>query len=137
LTWAEAAISLPFIGKEEFATLLTKANVLEALGKNAEAETIMAKAIKLPSASVMDIHQYGRSLQAVGKKEKAFEVFKLNRQMHPDDKFTTYVGLARGYTSMDDKKNAIKNWEIAIKNIPEDQKRNLTFYEGELKKLKG
>ncbi|HEY8937620.1 MAG TPA: DUF2911 domain-containing protein [Cyclobacteriaceae bacterium] len=137
LTWAEAAVSLPFIGKEEFATLMTKANVLDALGKTTEAETVMAKAIKLPSASVMDIHQYGRSLQAAGKKEKAFEVFKLNRQMHPDDKFTTYVGLARGYTAIDDKKNAIKNWEIAIKNIPEDQKRNLSFYEGELKKLKG
>jgi len=137
LTWAEAAVSLPFIGKEEFATLMTKANVLDALGKTTEAETVMAKAIKLSSASVMDIHQYGRSLQAAGKKEKAFEVFKLNRQMHPDDKFTTYVGLARGYTAIDDKKNAIKNWEIAIKNIPEDQKRNLSFYEGELKKLKG
>jgi hypothetical protein len=61
----------------------------------------------------------------------------MNRQLHPDDKFTTYVGLARGYAALGDKKNAIKNWEIAIKNIPENQKANVGFYEEELKKLKG
>ena len=71
-----------------------------------------------------------------GKNEKAMEVFKLNRQRNPDDKFTTYVGLARGYAALGDKKNAIKNWEIAIKNLPENQKPNLAFYESEIKKLK-
>jgi hypothetical protein len=137
LTWAEGAISTPFIGKEDFNTLQTKAAVLEALGRAAEAEVVMTKAVKLPGTSVMEIHQYGRSLLNDGKKDKAVEIFKLNRLIHPDDKFTTYVGLARGYTALGDKKNAVKNWEIAIKNLPEDQKRNLTFYEGELKKLRG
>jgi len=46
------------------------------------------------------------------------------------------VGLARGYTAMGDKKNAIKNWEIAIKNAPDNQKPFLHVYEDELKKLK-
>ncbi len=137
LTWAEAGVSMPFIGKEEFNTLQTKANVLEALGRNTEAEATMTQAVKLPSTSVMDVHQYGRSLLTAGKTDKAVEIFKLNRQLHPDDKFTTYVGLARAYTALGDKNNAIKNWEIAIKNIPEDQKRSLPTYEGELKKLKG
>lgn len=137
LTWAEASVSMPFIGKEEFGTLQVKASVLEALGKSAEAEAVMMKGVKLPSTTVMDIHQYGRSLLTAGKTDKAVEIFKLNRQLHPDDKFTTYVGLARAYTAKGDKANAIKNWEIAIKNIPEDQKRNLSAYEGELKKLKG
>lgn len=137
LVWAEGAISTPYIGKEEFGTLQTKASVLEALGRTSEAEATMSKAIKLPSTTVMEVHQYGKTLLASGKKEKAVEVFKTNRQLHPDDKFTTYVGLARGYTAVGDKKNAIKNWEIAIKNLPEDQKSNLKFYEEELKKLKG
>lgn len=136
LTWANDAISLPFIGQENFTTLQTKSMVLDALGKNDEANVVMDKAIKLPSADIMSIHLYGRALITNGKNQKAFEVFTLNRKLHPDDKFTTYVGLARGYTALGDKKNAIKNWEIALKNIPEDQKRNLTLYEEELKKLK-
>ena len=64
------------------------------------------------------------------------QVFKLNRKNHPDDMFTTYVGLARGYTALGDKKNAIKNWETAIKNIPPEQKPNLSYYQGEVDKLK-
>jgi len=136
LTWANAAVSLPFIGQENFNTLQTKSMVLDALGKSDEANAVMDKAIKLPSADVMSVHMYGRTLITNGKNQKAFEVFTLNRKLHPDDKFTTYVGLARGFAALGDKKNAIKNWEIALKNIPEDQKRNLSLYEGELKKLK-
>jgi tetratricopeptide (TPR) repeat protein len=137
LVWADQAISMPFIGVEDFNSLSTKASVLAALGKNTESEEVMMKAINHPTANVQAIHQYGRTLLAEGKNDKALEVFKLNRQRHPDDTFTTYVGLARGFTAIGDKKNAIKNWETAIKNLPENQKPNLSFYEGELKKLKG
>ncbi|MBL7858727.1 MAG: DUF2911 domain-containing protein [Cyclobacteriaceae bacterium] len=137
LTWAENAVSMPFFGREEFNTLQTKASVLEALGRSSEAETVMSKAINHPTATIVDLHQYGRSLLAQGKNQKALEVFKLNRQRNPSDTFTTYVGLARGYTAVGDTKNAIKNWEIAIKNIPENQKAGLPTYQAELKKLKG
>ncbi len=137
LTWADAAVSMPFIGVENFTTLQTKSLVLDALGRSAESEAIMDKAIKHPTATMQSIHQYGRTLLAAGKNQKALDVFKLNKQLNPKDTFTTYVGLARGYTALGDKKNAIKNWEVAIKNLPEDQKGNLKFYEAELAKLKG
>lgn len=137
LQWSDQAISAPFIGQEEFNTLQTKAMVLNAMNRSSEADAIMAKAINHPTASVQAIHQYGRTLLAGGKKEKALETFKLNRQKHPEDTFTTYVGLARGFAAVGDKKNAIKNWEIAIKNLPADQKQNLELYQTELKKLKG
>jgi predicted Zn-dependent protease len=123
-------------GSEDFNALQAKSQVLLAMNKQAEANTVMDKAIKHPTASVPAIHQYGRSLLASGSKEKALEVFQYNFKSHPEEKFTTYVGLARGYTAMGDKKNAIKNWEIAIKNIPENQKPFQNVYEGELKKLK-
>lgn len=96
----------------------------------------MDKAIKHPTATVNAIHQYARTLLAAGKKEKAMEVFKYNFKAHPEDKFTPNVGLARGYTAIGDKKNAIKQWEMAIRNLPENQKQNLAYYESELKKLK-
>ncbi len=136
LIWAEAAISDPFFGRINFNSLSTKAQVLMALGRNTEAELEMDKAINHPTASVQDIHQYGRSLLASGKNQKAMEVFKLNASKHPEDKFTPNVGLARGYTAIGDKKNAIKYWEMAIKNIPENQKPNLPYYQNEMKKLK-
>jgi len=136
LTWVDMSVSNPFIGVENFITRQTRSMIFQALGREAEANAEMEKAIKDPNASVQDIHQYGRSLLAAGKKEKAMEIFKYNAQKNPSDKFTPNVGLARGYTAMGDKKNAIKHWELAIKNLPENQKANLTFYEGEIKKLK-
>lgn len=136
MSWADNAISLPFIGQENFTTLQTKSQVLFALGKEAEGKELMTKAIRHPTATLNDIHQYGRSLLTAGKNQEAMEVFKVNREKHPGDNFTTLVGLARGYAALGDKKNAIKNWEAAIKNIPEEQKVNLTFYEGELEKVR-
>ena len=136
LKWADYAISDGFVGREDFQSLSTKAQVLTAMGKDAEVEAVMDKAIKHPTATVGAIHQYARTLLGAGKKEKAMQVFQYNFKAHPEEKFTPNVGLARGYTAMGDKKNAIKHWEAAIKNIPENQKQNLSFYEGELKKLK-
>ncbi len=136
LTWAETAISTPFIGQRNYQTLQAKAGVLSAMGNQEEADTVMDEAIKDPTASVANIHQYARSLVAAGRNEKALEVFEYNRKAHPDDTFTTYVGLARGYAAVGNTKKAIKNWETAIKNLPENQKTNLAYYEAELKKLK-
>jgi tetratricopeptide (TPR) repeat protein len=136
LTWADYAISGQFTGQQNFNTLSTKAQVLIAMDKASEAGTVMDKAIKLPDANVQAIHQYGRTLLNAGQTQKAMEIFQYNFKTHPEEKFTTHVGLARGYTAVGDKKNAIKNWETAIKNLPENQKVNLPAYEGELKKLK-
>jgi len=136
LIWAEQAISDPFFGQENFNSLSTKTQVLMAMNRNDDAEAVMDRAIKHPTASVAAVHQYGRVLLNAGKTQKAVDVFKLNAKNHPEDKFTPNVGLARGYAALGDKKSAIKYWELAIKNIPENQKQNLVFYEGELKKLK-
>jgi tetratricopeptide (TPR) repeat protein len=136
LNWVNMSVSNPFIGVENFTTHQTRASLLEALGKQQEATVEMDKAIKDPSASVQDIHQYGRSLLQAGKNDKAMEVFKYNAKTHPEEKFTTNVGLARGYTALGDKKNAIKSWEVALKNLPENQKGNQALYESEIKKLK-
>jgi tetratricopeptide (TPR) repeat protein len=136
LKWVDMSVSNPFIGVENFTTMQTRSMIFQAMGRESEANAAMDKAIKDPSATVQAIHQYGRTLLAAGKKEKAMEVFKYNAQKNPNDKFTPNVGLARGYTALGDKKNAIKYWELALKNLPEDQKANKAFYEGEINKLK-
>jgi hypothetical protein len=137
LKWADLAISDPFFGQENYNSLFVKAQVLTAMNRAAEADAVMDKAIKHPTATVQLIHQYGRTLLQAGRTQKALEVFQYNAKSHPEDKFTPHVGLARAYTALGDKKNAIKYWELAIKNVPANQKQNLGFYESELKKLKG
>ena len=140
LVWAEKAISEPFRnaaqGRKDFYTLRTKAAVLRAMGRNGEADGTMDEAIAMAEAPVIGIHQYGTSLLAAGRKDKAMTIFTMNRQRHPDEMFVTYVGLARGYTALGDKPKAIENWEIALKNIPENQKPNLQVYEQALQALK-
>jgi tetratricopeptide (TPR) repeat protein len=136
LVWANEAMNPNTGGTETFNALSTKAQVLMAMGKDDDAAVIMDKAIKLPGATIQNVHQYARTLLNAGKKEKALEVFQYNAKSHPEDKFTTNVGLARGYTAMGNKKEAIKYWETAIKNLPENQQANKAFYEGELNKVK-
>jgi hypothetical protein len=140
LVWAEKAISEPFrnavAGHRDFSTLGTKAAVLTALGRTAEADKTMDEAMRLPGTEAMAIHQYGMRLLAAQRKERAMTVFQFNRAQHPADTFVTYVGLARGYTAAGDTKNAIANWEIALKNVPADQQSNRAVYERALAALK-
>jgi len=136
LTWAQRATNPVTGGTEDFSTLFTKSNVLNALGRSSEADATMERAVKLPSASMMAIHQYARGLLSAGKKEKALEIFRFNAKAHPEEKFVTYVGLARGLAAGGNNKEAIKNWEIALRNVPENQKANISNFEQEVKKLK-
>jgi tetratricopeptide (TPR) repeat protein len=136
LTWINISMNTErFNGQKSFSAMTVKADILTLLNRGNEAEQVMKEAMEM-NATVMEIHQYGRSLLAAGKNERALEVFKMNREKNKDDKFTTSVGLARGYASVGNKKEAIKHWEVAIKNIPEDQKANMPAYENEVKKLK-
>lgn len=140
LVWAEKAIHDPFrgaaVGSEDFSTLQTKAAVLQAMNRTQEADATMEKAMQLPGAGLLPVHFYGAKLLAAGRKEKALEIFKLNQQRHPEEKFVTFLGLARGYTAVGDKKNAIANWEIALRNVPENRKAQVPGYEQALEKLK-
>jgi tetratricopeptide (TPR) repeat protein len=140
LVWADKAIKEPFRGtgpgREDFSTLQTKAAVLTAMGRDSEADATMDKAMHLPATEPITIHQYAMRLLRSGKKEKAMEIFQLNFKQHPNEKFYTYVGLARGYSAMGDKEKAIKNWETALQNVPEIQKPNRPVYEKALKDLK-
>jgi len=122
LTWADKAISAPFrgatVGQENFSTLQTKASVLDAMGRQADADAVMQKAVHLPGTDAYSLYAYGMGLLRVGRNAKAMEIFTLNRQQRPEEKFWTYLGLARGYTALGDKKNAIASWETVLQNIP-------------------
>lgn len=93
LNWADKAINGPFrgatIAHEDFSTLSTKAAVLEALGREAEADAVMQKALHWPGTDAYSIYAYGMGLLGKDKKDKAMKVFTFNQQQHPQDKFWT------------------------------------------------
>ena len=122
LKWADAAISLPGVGRTNFDTLSTKAQVLGKLGRDAEAQTIMQTALHLPSATPLQLHLYGRVLLAAKKNREALEVFKLNAERN-GGAWPVNVGLARGYMAVGDYKNALEYARKAAAQAPDQQNR--------------
>lgn len=131
LAWANQAVSDPFVGNANFTTLSTKADILNKLGRTAEADSTMKTA--LPLGNMNQLHQYGRTLLAQKRTKEALDVFKLNHQKNPNQ-FTTLMGLTRGYSANADYKNALKYANQALPLAPNDQnKKNV---EGIIAKLK-
>lgn len=133
LTWADYAISGPFVGQEEFQTLQTKAMVLRKLKRTPEAQQVMEKAIKLPNVTALDIHQYGRQLMAAGEKKKALEVFEYNAQRF-NGVWPTNVGLARAYSANGQYDKALKAAQAALPQAPDEV--NKKFLTEAIEKLK-
>ena len=125
LGWAQSAVSLPFIGQENFNTLQTLADLQAANGLPADADATMQKALEHPTARPIDLHQYGRQLLAAGEKDKALRVFELNAKKHPNA-WPVNVGLARGYAAVGRTKDALKYAKLAVQQAPDEgNKKNL------------
>jgi tetratricopeptide (TPR) repeat protein len=140
LQWADKAINGPFrgatIAHEDFSTLSTKASVLEAMGRESDADALIEKALHLPGTDAYSVYAYGMGLLRGDKKDRAMKIFVFNQQQHPQDKFWTSLGLARGYTAVGDKNNAIANWEVVLHNVPSNLSNRTAAYEASLKKLR-
>jgi hypothetical protein len=134
LLWSDSATGSSFGGDGFFQPWSTKAQILEKLGRTAEADAIMKKA--LPKASMMETHQYGRSLLQGKRNREALEIFKLNYGKHPGE-FTALMGLTRGYSANGDYKNALKYANMALKKAPDaNNKNNVEAIIGKLKEGK-
>jgi hypothetical protein len=132
LEFADGAVRFKFVGQENFQTLSTLARALEANGKTAEAQAARDKALSHPTATVLDLHQYGRQLLMAGKKEEALKVFELNAKLHPKT-WPVNVGLARGYSAVGRYKDALKYAKLAAAEAPDDL--NKKSMEDAVKKL--
>lgn len=117
LLWSDSATSTSFGGDRSFQSWSTKEQVLDKLGRSAEAAEVMKKA--LPYGNMFEIHQYGRQLVTMKKPKEALEVFKLNYEKNKDQ-FTTLIGLTRGYSANGDYKNALKYANLALPLAPND-----------------
>ncbi len=133
LTWAQYAVDGRGVGERKFATLSNEADVLDKLGRGDEAKSIMDEALK--TATVLEMHQYGRRLIALGKTERAMAVFKQNAELHPNAWPVNY-GLARGYSAMGDYKSALDALTKAQTQLPAGDTLNGDAIKVNLEKLK-
>ena len=122
LNWADLAIKMPFAGQTNFDTLSTKAQVLAKMGRESDAKEIMQTAVHHPTATTLDIHQYGRQLLAQKKTQEALEIFKLNAERNGET-WPVNVGLARGYMAAGDYKKAAEYAQKAAAQAPDNQNR--------------
>ncbi len=111
LKWADKAIAQ----NNSFATLSLKSNILNEMGKTAEAEKIMNDVIV--NATENDLNQYGYQLLNQNKYDKAIEILILNTQRHPKSA-NTWDSLGEAYALKGDKKNAIINFKKSLASNP-------------------
>jgi hypothetical protein len=125
LKWAESSIQ----NEERFENLDTKAQLLRATGKSAEADAITQKA--LAKAGPLQLHNYGRQLLAQKKTAEAVKIFQMNAQKNPTVWFV-YMGLARAQSAAGRFPEAAKNAKEALSRAPEAQKK---YLQGLIEKL--
>jgi len=121
LKWADSATSRTFGGNFVFQPQSTRAMLLDKMGRSAEAEAALKKA--LPYANMFELHQYARRLLGQKKNKEALAIFKMNHDKNPGQ-FTTVMGLVRGYSANGDYKTALKFAQEALPMAPDSNNKN-------------
>jgi len=119
LTYAGKSIE----NEDRYENELTKSKVLTALNRKDEAAAAQKKALDL--ATPLQVHLFGRQLQAEKRSEEAFAIFRENAKKHPDQWFV-HSGLARIYCSQGKFDDAAKEMKVSLATAPDNQKVYLT-----------
>jgi tetratricopeptide (TPR) repeat protein len=122
LHWINTAVNPGLGGVKSFRSQATKAGLLMQLGRQAEADSIMKTALE--SASVLEMHSYGRQLLAQGKTKEAMEVFQKNYSKNKGA-WPTNAGLMRGYSATGDYKKALEHAKLALAQAPDEGNKRL------------
>lgn len=117
LLWCDTATNPNVLGNLNFRSLSTKAQVLNKLGRNKEANDVMKQA--MPFANMNQVHAYGRQLLQQKLFKDALEIFKSNYEKYPNV-FTTNMGMARGYSGVGDYKKALEHAQKALPQAPDN-----------------
>jgi hypothetical protein len=116
LVWIDQAIAI----NSNFTDLSVKSGLLKALGKTAEAATIMKDAVTVGTEN--ELNQYGYQLMTAKEQDKAIEIFILNTQRYPKSP-NVFDSLGEAYALKGDKKNAIVNFKKSLSMNPPDNVR--------------
>jgi len=118
------------IGTEpRFDNLMTKSQILDAMGRKQDAET--AKNQALARATASQLYGYGRQLQGEGKQDQAFDLFRQAAKKDPSE-WLVHDGTARIYSAQGDFNSALKEMKISQAGAPDNQK---IFLDPLIKKL--
>jgi tetratricopeptide (TPR) repeat protein len=112
-----------------FDNLMTKSQILDAMGRKQEAET--AKNQALDRATAAQLYGYGRQLQGQGKQDQAFDYFRQAAKKDPSD-WLAHDGTARIYSSQGNFDAALKEMKMSLDGAPNNQR---IFIEPLVKKL--
>lgn len=108
------------IGTEpRFDNLLTKSQILDAMGRKDDAEA--AKKEALARATAPQLYVYGRLLQSQKKQDEAFNYFRQAAKKDPND-WLVHDGNARIYSAQGDFGNALKEIKLSLAGAPDNQK---------------
>jgi tetratricopeptide (TPR) repeat protein len=118
LKYADGSIQ----AEERFENLVTKARILDQLGRKEEAVAARKKAMDMGSA--LQLHSYGRGRQFKGDQQGAFEVFRVNMKKHPND-WTAHSEAARLATAQGDFGKAVEEEKLAVAAAPDNVKQQL------------
>jgi tetratricopeptide (TPR) repeat protein len=122
LKWADQAIAI----NSNFTDLTVKSDLLEQMGKTAEAEQIRKDAVNI--GTEVELNNYGYQLLNDKQQDKAIEVLTLNTQRHPTSA-NCFDSLGEAYALKGDKKNAIINFKKSLAlNPPAATKANSEKY---------
>jgi hypothetical protein len=136
LRWAEQATNPQAGGDENFLTLSTLSGLQAANNKAGDAQKTMDRALALPGTTPVQVHQYGRQLQAQNKNDEAMKVFEMNAKRFPNQ-WPVNVGLARGHMGLGHKAEALAAARAALSQAPNDAARqNLETLIGQIEAMK-
>ncbi len=130
LNWINSATDPSLGGRNSFSALAIKAAILKKQGNGAEAKAIMNTAQE--TASVLEMHNYGRQLLGEKRLPDALEVFQKNYTKNKGA-WPTNGGLMRVYSAMGDYKKALEYAKAALPQAPDEQTKK--FLENAIKNL--
>jgi hypothetical protein len=122
LLWAQEAVSRPGNGVANCQTVSVLAECQLANGMKEEGTKTMERAIAMPDATPMDLHQIARFQQISGNVELAKRVFAMNAKRFPNQ-WPVNLGLARSAALSGDTKSAIAYAKKALPQAPDDMNR--------------
>jgi len=105
--------------EDRFENEMTKSRALAVLGRKGEALTARDKAIAM--GTQLQVHDFGRGLQAEGQQDEALELFRSNVKKDPNS-WVGHNDAARVAVAKGDFETAVKEMRLAVTAAPESLK---------------
>ena len=105
--------------EERYDNLMTKSQILKALGREQDATVAKNRAIEV--ATAFQLYGYGRQLQREGKQDEAFNIYRQAVKKNPSD-WVALLGSARIHSAAGDYDSALKEVKLSQAGAPDNQK---------------